>query len=65
MSTRTIIEINHDYIARMKNNGHISEELRRALSSGEARIWLDGDNVPGMRWIGERHHSEELRVTIK
>lgn len=65
MSTRTIIEINHDYIHDL-DNPESFEKLLRALRSGFLSKHIESTMhiVPGVRVLGQRHHSETLKLTI-
>ena len=69
MSTRTIIEINHDYISNIKlidiadllfslRGSDITGELNKA--QGDPVNW-----IPGIRILGQRHHSETLKLEVK
>lgn len=69
MSTRTIIEINHDclrpsdlenLLALWKQLG--SSEVARLLnvSGGDPVRWSNG-----LRILGQRHHSETLKLEVK
>lgn len=62
MSIRTIIEINHDYLHDLTDEKW--EELKRYLRSGGGPASPDRHLVPGIRVLGQRHHSEELKLTI-
>ena len=59
MSIRTIIEINHDYLAALEKPEAL-EMLWRALRS-------QGHFQPpnGVRILGQRHHSETLKLEVK
>lgn len=65
MSTRTIIEINHDYLHDLSDEKW--EELKRYLRSGFADQ-RDVDSgrhiVPGVRLLGQRLHSEKLTLKV-
>lgn len=70
MSTRTIIEINHDELARLEADPidflRMLFQLRGSsitgrLNAGEKRI----DFGSGLYVIAQRHHSETLNLTIK
>lgn len=65
MSTRTIIEINHDYIHDLGDAEW--EELKRVLRSGFAVRDIESGRHPvrGVRVLGQRHHSETLKLTVK
>ena len=54
MSTRTIIEINHDYMHDLPS---LWVDLVRHLQSGES--WVPAERLkPCIRVLGQRHHSE-------
>ena len=63
MSQRTIIEINHDHLDTLKDAGAMFR-LAQKLACGE---WKDIENgaFPGIRWLGQRHHSEMLSLKVK
>lgn len=69
MSTRTIIEINHDYLGNMKltdvvdlllglRGSGVTGELNK--SNGAPVNWC-----PGVRVLAQRHHSETLTLEVK
>ena len=60
MSTRTIIEINHDHIARM--DAKAWETIKQMCLDKDPRRGLQ---VNGIRILGERHHSETLKLEVK
>jgi hypothetical protein len=63
MSIRTIIEVNHDYIDELCEDGTISRKLY---------LWImkyhhgpaDGNHIQGVRVLGSRHHSETLALKV-
>lgn len=65
MSTRTVIELNHDYIAGARTLGDLHDLLRQLGTSevtgqlnqnaGRPVVWNDN---PAIRVLGQRHHSE-------
>lgn len=65
MSTRTIIEINHDYMHDL-DNPETLDKLFKVLRSGFVQGYIDSTMhvVPGVRILGQRHHSETLKLTI-
>ena len=71
MSTRTIIEINHDFIHDLRRNPERFMELLTALSSCDATAALNkNDGKPvnwcgGIRLLGQRHHSETLKLKVE
>lgn len=61
MSTRTIIEINHDYIVGMTAEDW--EAIKQmCLHYMDAQHYRQ---VNGIRKLGQRHHSETLKLTVK
>lgn len=59
MSTRTIIEINHDWWQELERDDamhailmHLNDKQRNDLPRG-------------VRVLGQRHHSEELKLIVK
>lgn len=63
MSIRTIVEVNHDYIMRM--DAQDWEDIKRqilAAYTGDQRRYRE---VPGIRVLGSRHHSETLNLEVK
>lgn len=65
MSIRTIIEINHDYLAKLTPerlallvDALKSSTLTRQLNFGSVEI------VSGVRAVAQRHHSNECVVKI-
>lgn len=65
MSTRTIIELNHDYIANVRTLGDL-HELVRSLGMSEVTTRLNQNDGKPITWngnhairvLGQRHHSE-------
>jgi len=54
VSTRTIIEINHDYMHDLPS---LWDDLIRHLQSGDS--WVPKERLrPCIRILGQRHHSE-------
>lgn len=64
MSIRTVVEFNHDYVARMHENGDISERLYRWLLANYTKSRHEGE-VQGVRILGTRHHSETLALKVQ
>jgi hypothetical protein len=63
MSHRTILEFNHDYLHDLKADPkHLENLLRRLMANDWQGRWTP--DVPGVRKVGERHHSETLKLTI-
>jgi hypothetical protein len=62
MSTRTVIEINHDYIGNLRMLGDLHALIRElAGSSVTGALNKHGrryEYAPGIRILGQRHHSE-------
>jgi len=67
MSTRTVIEINHDYLHDLVRDGHVSRDLFRALSESGSMETLNADRLKpqGVRFLGRRHHSETLKLVVR
>lgn len=64
MSIRTIIEVNHDYIQSLRDEGHISGDLYQQICAAYTSSRWDHD-VQGIRILGSRHHSETLKLEVK
>ena len=64
MSIRTILEINHDYLNRLMENPEYAHELWMLLASCDSRS-IDLNKIPGVRFIGDRHHSETKTFTVE
>jgi hypothetical protein len=69
MSTRTIIEINHDYLADLSkdDDGHFKvllSMLRSGVGANE-KHWNTDLGLPGVRILGQRHHSETLKLEVR
>jgi hypothetical protein len=68
MSTRTVIEINHDYVHDLEQHPEYWGSLLRGLRSGAFNAGLnDGDTpnaAPGIRVLGQRHHSQLLKLEV-
>ncbi len=64
MSIRTIIEVNHDRIQEMHDQGHIGYELYRMILSAYTSS-RDEHFVNGVRILGSRHHSETLELKVE
>lgn len=62
MSTRTVVEINHDYLSRITLDELI--ELWLKLRGGHSHKRFD-EMVSGIRFIGQRHHSESITITVE
>lgn len=66
MSTRTIIELNHDYAHSLREMDMellmrriLTTSLTGALNKARGR---PVDLVPGMRVMAQRHHSEKITL---
>lgn len=62
MSTRTIIEINHDQISRMTADDW--EDIKR-MCLHYPDIEQRYRQVNGVRILGRRHHTETLKLEVK
>ncbi len=69
MSTRTVIEINHDYLTEMEHDPeHFADLLRQLRGSSITGKLNKGETPsvgPGLRVLGQRHHSERLKLEVK
>ena len=69
MSTRTVIEINHDYLQDLEQHPEYWEALIRGLRScGFNAALNEGDTpsaAPGVRVLGQRHHSQRLKLEVR
>lgn len=67
MSTRTIIEINHDYLQDLHDKGHIGLALFMTLCSSGNMDTMNADRKKpqGIRALGQRHHSETLKLVVR
>ena len=69
MSTRTVIEINHDYMQDLLNHPEHFVNLLRGLSGCEfnAALYKDGRVRVGggITILAQRHHSESITVKVK
>jgi hypothetical protein len=69
MSTRTVIEINHDCLRRLGPEQWA--ELMLALASSSVTGQLNRAEGKPVNWttgiciLGQRHHSEMLRLEVK
>ena len=65
MSTRTIIEINHDYMHDLDDPEQI-KKLLTALRSGFVERYISSTMhvAPGVRILAQRHHSEALTLKV-
>lgn len=63
MSHRTIIEVNHDFLHDLKDRPELWLEVLQKMftSDWECR---HTQQVPGVRKLGERHHSETLTLKV-
>ena len=69
MSTRTVIEINHDYLSDLLGDTEHFASLLRDLSGSSITGMLNKGETPlvavGIRVLGQRHHSETLTLKVK
>lgn len=67
MSTRTIIEINHDRIHELEREPGYFAALLKVLKSGDGSKAAHDllRDMTGIRILGQRHHSETLKLTIE
>lgn len=69
MSTRTIIEINHDHL-RPSDLVELTDLFNTLGSSSVTGLLNRNDGKafnwsPGIRILGQRHHSETLKLEVK
>lgn len=69
MSTRTIIEINHDHLT-LHTASQLTYMLTALISSKVTGMLNENDGKPvdwstGIRILGQRHHSETLKLEVK
>ena len=65
MSTRTIIEINHDHVERIKIEPEFfARQMRLALQSNSNEAW-SYLRMFGVTRIVEAHHSDERKVVVE
>jgi len=68
MSTRTIIEINHDELHRLIKSPHDFVDLVKTLCGSEITGALNRGEKPyfgsGLYVLAQRHHSEKLTLEI-
>lgn len=69
VSTRTIIEINHDELSRLLNNQNDFLNLLKALHGSEIAVRLNNGELPyfgsGLYVLAQRHHSERIKLPSK
>lgn len=69
MSTRTVIEINHDYLHDLEKHPMFWDRLIRELRScgfnAELNAGKTPSAAPGVRVLGQRHHSQTLKLEVK
>lgn len=68
MSTRTIIEINHDYLRTLQEHPAMLDTLLRVLTGSEVTGRLNKDGgyefCPGVKVFAQRHHSDRVVVVV-
>jgi hypothetical protein len=62
MSIRTIIEINHDHLREAE--GVIADLIRALPHSCEREIREELAKSNAVRFIGQRHHSYDMKLVI-
>ncbi len=66
MSTRTIIEINHDLLGALERNPKYLASLPSSLAAGFVAAQLNAagefELLPGVRVLAQRHHSESIKL---
>ena len=61
MSQRTVLEFNHDFLHQMETDPDFAKKL---ISKIKENDWSQGPRVPGVRKVGERHHSQDLVIEV-
>lgn len=61
---RTVIEINHDYLHHLIEHPERLAALCVALK-GTQEDFINSMLPSGIRILGQRHHSETLKLTVK
>ena len=64
MSTRTIIEINHDHLHDLKRYPERLVAFLRALGLTDERH-LQANTPNGIRVLAQRHHTTKLTVEVE
>ena len=62
MSTRTLIEINHDFLPEAQER--LTKLLRDLRHAGGRDLCEDYDGIHGVRVIAQRHHSEPFYISV-
>lgn len=62
MSMRTIIEINHDHLREAE--GVISDLIQALPHASEDDIKRELEKSNGVRFVGRRHHSYDMKLVI-
>lgn len=69
MSTRTIIEIDHDYLRDLSNRPNDMEKLYVALMGSVISAAVNAGKVvefpTGVRILAQRQHSETITLEVK
>ena len=68
VSTRTVIELNHDFLHDLRENPHYLDRLLRMAATDELienTGRKGGVGLPGIRILGQRHHTETLELVVK
>jgi len=63
MSIRTVIEINHDYIAMLTAEDW--KDIKAFVLASYTGSQHHYQEVQGIRVLGSRHHSETLKLEVK
>lgn len=69
MSTRTIVEFNHDYLRRLEREPELLQDLLGAMCSssltGALNVRGQVRMAGGITVLAQRHHSETLKLEVK
>ena len=64
MSWRTLIEINHDQLHVLEGEHSHLKRLLLLLARGDMKP-IELGQIPGVRFLGVKHHSEDRTVDWK
>lgn len=62
MSIRTVIEINHDYWQNLEDD---PEAMKKLLKLIQSHAYPSQERMSGIRFLGQRHHSETLKLEVR
>ncbi len=66
MSIRTIVEINHDNLNDLQEHPERLREIVECLYKNNATKLAELRYLTnGVRFLGQRHHSDEMTITVR